>query len=97
LKGVGIPCRQLCKKTAELIEMQFWRLHRVGTGNAQNIRVYTSSLEGGLLRVSCQLKSIGSGGLGKRVSCAKMVGPILVVYMLYDKSSCKELVAFSGS
>ena len=29
--------------------------------------------------------------LGKRVSCAKMCGPILTIYILYDVFLCGEL------
>jgi len=42
-------------------------------------------------RVYGPMQSIGFWGLGKRVSCAKMVGPILTICRSYDVFLCKEV------
>jgi len=61
-----------CAKAVELIEMQFGLLNQVGPENHVLDRG-ADALTG----------SIGYGGMGKRVSCAKTGGRILTIYKPY--------------
>jgi len=47
--------------------------------------------------VVCRLKSTGFWGLGKRLSCGKMAGPILTSYTSYNVFLHKELPFVAGN
>jgi len=93
LLSIGTFRSQLCKKTAEPIKIPIGMLSHVDPENHVLDRGADAAMGRGTFRpVYCPLQSIGFWGLAKRVSCAKMVGPILTIYMSYDLFLCKEVL-----
>ena len=73
---------------AEPIKMQFGMVRWVGPGNHVLDGDIDATTVRGTIGVSGQLKSIGFGGFGKRVSCVG--GPIFTTSTSYDVFLRKE-------
>jgi len=81
------------QKTAEPIKIPIGMLSHVDPENHVLDRGADAAMGRGTFRpVYCPLQSMGFWGLAKRVSCAKMVGPILTICMSYDLFLCKEVL-----